>query len=54
MNKSSLDIAMVLCYNLAILSGTACLVQFYDWSGWWFLFAGLCMLSIKTKETKED
>ena len=53
MNKHSLDVAMVLCYNLEILSGTACLVQFYDWSGWWFLFAGLCMTSIKTK-TKED
>lgn len=50
MNKHSIDIAMVLCYNLAVLSGTAYLVQFHDWSGWWFLFSGLCMLSIKTKE----
>ena len=50
MNKNSLDIAMALCYNLAVLSGTAYLVQFYDWSGWWLLFAGLCMISIKTKE----
>jgi hypothetical protein len=50
MNKNSLDIAMVLCYNLAVLSGTACLVQFYDWSPWWFLLAVGCMLSFKTKE----
>ena len=50
MNKHSLDIAMVLCYNLAVLSGTACLVQFYDWSPWWFLLALGCMLTIKTKE----
>lgn len=50
MNKHSLDIAMVLCYNLAVLAGTVCLVQFYDWSPWWFFVSLCCMLSIKTKE----
>ena len=53
MIKRSLDVAMVLCYNLAILSGTACLVQFYDWSPWWFIVSLCCMYSITTK-TKED
>ena len=53
MDKHSLDVAMILCYNIAILSGTACLVQFYAWSGWWFLVAVCCLLSIETK-TKED
>jgi hypothetical protein len=50
MNKHSLDVAMVLCYNLAILAGTTYLVQFYDWSPWWFLLTVCCLLSFKTKE----
>lgn len=50
MNKHSLDVAMVLCYNLAIISGTVYLVEFYDWSPWWFLFTVCCLLTFKTKE----
>lgn len=50
MNKHSLDIALILCYNLAVLAGTACLVQFYDWSPWWFVLSIACLLTMKTKE----
>ncbi|MFN7782281.1 MAG: hypothetical protein ACK5PG_06065 [Lysobacterales bacterium] len=30
---------VVAIYNLAILAGTAYLVAFQGWSGWWFLLA---------------
>ena len=50
MNKHTFDVAMVLCYNLAIIAGTVYLVEFYDWSPWWFLLTIICLLSFKTKE----
>lgn len=35
---------VVVCiYNLAVLAGTAWLVH-HGWSGWWFLFALLCLM----------
>jgi len=52
--KGNLDILMILCYNLAVLSGTACLVEVYEWSAWWFLAAFCCLLTFKeTKDTKD-
>ena len=34
MNK---NLVVVCIYNLCLLSGTAYLVQWHDWSPWWFV-----------------
>lgn len=41
---------LIILYNLTILAGTAYLVQVYNWSGWWFAFAILILMSIDLKE----
>ena len=46
MSKHTLDIALVLCYNLAMIAGTAYLVEFHNWSGWWFMVT-LCFVITK-------
>ena len=30
-------LAMILVYRLLVLAGTAYLVQWHDWSAWWFV-----------------
>lgn len=47
------DVIMVWIYNIAILVGTAYLVQAFDWSAWWFLFT-LCCIASETKHAKCD
>jgi hypothetical protein len=49
MNKTMLGIA-ILIYNFAIIAGTAWLVALHDWSGWWFLMAGLLLMSMRSKD----
>lgn len=39
----------IVLYNLAIVAGTAYLVQVYDWSMWTFLLTLLFMMTRKTK-----
>jgi len=34
MNK---NLVVVCIYNLCLIAGTAYLVQWYDWSPWWFI-----------------
>ena len=41
---------LILLYNLTILAGTAYLVQFYNWSPWWFAFSILLLMTIDLKE----
>ena len=45
------DVIMVWIYNIAILAGTAYLVQVFEWNPWWFLFTMCCMMS-ETKHPK--
>lgn len=40
---------LIVAYNLTIVAGTAYLVQFYDWSMWTFLLAGLFLMSYRDK-----
>ena len=47
--KDLLAIALVLVYNITILGGTVCLIQFYDWSPWWFLLSVGLLVSGKLK-----
>jgi hypothetical protein len=50
----TIDIFLVLCYNLTIVAGTAYVVQFYDWSPWWFLLAVMMMLNFKSKKDEDE
>ncbi len=50
--KEVIVAALVLMYNLSLLAGTVVLIQFYDWSPWWFLLTILLGLSYKTKDDK--
>lgn len=43
----------VLCYNLIIVAGTAYLVSWQGWSGWWFALTILLFISFKDHD-KED
>lgn len=46
-----------LIWNTFVIGGTAYLIQFYNWSPWWFVFAALLMVSgsaIKNDDDKED
>ena len=47
--KDLLAIALVLVYNIVILGGTVYLVQFWDWSPWWFLLSVILLASKKSK-----
>lgn len=46
MSDNNLMLA-VMAYNLALVSGTAYLVEAHGWSMWTFLLAGLFCLSTK-------
>ena len=50
--KDTIDKALVLCYNLAILAGTVCLIEFYDWSAWWLLLGVGLTMSFTMSSTK--
>jgi hypothetical protein len=50
--KEIIVAALVLAYNLALIVGTVVMIQFYDWSPWWFLLTILLGLSCKTKDDK--
>ena len=39
---------LVICvYNLLILVGTAYLVEYREWSPWWFLLSMCCLFTLK-------
>jgi len=38
-----MKLLLLIIYNLIILSGTAYLVGWQDWSGWWFLLTVLLL-----------
>ncbi len=44
-----MSLFLILLYNISILAGTAYLVQFYDWSPWWFLLSGSCLILYSKK-----
>lgn len=45
---------VVALYNLALLGGTAYLVAVHDWSGWWFLPAGMLCKAVSDCDCKDD
>ena len=52
--KDLFAICAIMVYNIAILAGTAYLVQVYDWNPWWFLLTVGLMLSTKRVEDKDE
>lgn len=42
----------VLLYDLALVAGTAYLVQVHNWSMWVFLLAALFFITVKTTKEK--
>jgi hypothetical protein len=48
-----MKIFTVLLYDIALLAGTAYLVQFCGWSMWTFLLAALFFVTLETKKAPE-
>ncbi len=47
--KDIAESILVLSYNLALIAGTAYLVQVHNWSMWTFLLT-VCFIANKTKD----
>jgi hypothetical protein len=39
-------------YNLALVAGTVWMIQFYDWSPWWFVLTVGLLASKSSKDIK--
>lgn len=50
--KEVIVATLVLLYNMTLIAGTVVMIQFYDWSPWWFLLTVLLGLSLKMKDEK--
>lgn len=48
--RDTIVIFFLVVYNLAIIAGTAYLIQFYDWSAWWFLLSVLLLANTRKKD----
>lgn len=46
-------VAMIInfLYNLSLVAGTVYLIQFYDWSPWWFLLT-IVLMTHKVPDSK--
>lgn len=46
-------VGLTYAFNLAMMAGTAYLVQVFDWSPWWFLVPAVFFITIKTGKAAE-
>jgi hypothetical protein len=51
--KTILEIFFVVVYNLTLIAGTAWLVQYCNWSPFWFILTVLLLATHKSDKEKE-
>lgn len=51
--KNLLELILCIVYNLTLIGGTVWLVQFYDWSPFWFILTILLLASHKSEKEQK-
>ena len=46
-------VATVMAYNIFLIAGTAWLVGWHGWSGWWFALTIIMLLGVRDKGDDE-